>query len=112
MYVADDQLNWLDLLLQVQFAYNNLVHHLTGFTPYVVVHSHHLPHPMLPSDPVVLLLTADDITEAEPELYTQVHTVLTTANIQYAHAHDAKHLDIPELGPGDFVWLSNKNLPL
>jgi hypothetical protein len=110
IYSDEAQTNWPDLLPHAQFAYNNSVHDATQLTPYFVVHGHHPLHPMLPRDPARPLPTPAEIEAAKPELYTAVYERLQMANRRYARYFDAKHSEVPPLRPGDFVWLSGKNL--
>ena len=45
-YVGKRQIDWDERLGMVEFAYTNVVHSSTGFTPFFLCYGHHLVSPI------------------------------------------------------------------
>ena len=104
-----NQDNWTQLLPLAEFAYNNSYHTSTKQTPFFANFGFHPRFSITPSASLPCP-SASDHAMLLKDVQKQLLAELQSAQERYKHFADQKRKSMPNLIPGDYVWLLRKNI--
>ena len=104
-----NQDNWNDLLPTAEFAYNNTVHSSTKTSPFYANYGFH-PRFEFKHSASSKVPAAEDHVAKMQDIITSLITDIKHAQDSYKANADCHRMEAPELGPGDKVWLLQRNV--
>ncbi len=108
-FIDDQQLEWVNLLPQAEFAYNNTVHASTGVSPFYANTYRH-PRFQLATLPEKENPAAESTVTSLTKLHALLKDRLTKAQADYKKYADVHRLPTPDIKVGDKAWLSTRNI--
>lgn len=109
-YMNYQQDNWVSLLPLAEFSYNNSIHSSTKHTPFESTYGFHPRFSLASSPPPGISASSEDFAHSLQQLHQQLQAEITLAQQQQAVFYNNKHRPTPTYHPGDYVFLSAKNI--
>jgi hypothetical protein len=107
-FVDDQQKEWVQLLPQAEFAYNNTVHVSTGTSPFFANYGLH-PRFQLQHTPDIINPAAEFTIQQLQQVHLKVQQCIKQAQERFKRHADKKRSPGPNFQVGDLVWLSAQN---
>ncbi|KAL1274090.1 hypothetical protein QQF64_026904 [Cirrhinus molitorella] len=110
-YCQQHQADWSRFLMWAEYAQNSLIKPATGLTPFKCILGYQPPLFPWSGEPYDLPSVTAWLQRSE-ETWDRAHTHLLHAVRQQAHQANQRRRAGPSLAPGQWVWLSTKDLRL
>ena len=109
MFDNDEQDDWALLLLMTEFAYNNSIHNVTGYTPFFAATGRNSKMGIDLLSHEGQAIQATELAEKLDSLHKDVKLWLLQINEKYAEFYNKKHIQ-KEFDVGCCVWLNICNI--
>ena len=100
--------NWRQLLLLVEFAYNNAPSATTGISPFFTNKGYHLNITVHPEHDLSSMCTKEFVVDLD-ELHQELRTQIAKAQKHYQGPADARRTPAPDFKIGDKVFVKAKH---
>jgi hypothetical protein len=105
LFVIQRQDDWEELLALGKFQDNNHVHSSTQQTPFMVDSGRHPQMGFEPLEPHLNLASVNDFVDRMSKGLEEAKYTLSKAKDEYTLYYNRHHEPVPELQPGDLVWV-------
>lgn len=106
------QENWASLLPMAEFAHNTRAHSATRLSPFALLYGYEPGFAIVPSTGLSTVPAADDRLDMLKKAQDDAQAALEVAADRMKRYYDQHRTDVPDLEPGDRVWLEARNIAL